>query len=133
MSEELLTNMIERLTFFALVVQDMQKAVDFYTDTLGLKINEQETVPGYYTQFDLESVAGLALIHGLDQDGASEPYEVALKVADADEFHRELLEAGVEIVSEPRDIPWGRTIVPHPRWAHAAGLLLPQRGRIIER
>ncbi len=50
--------MIERLTFFALVVEDMQKALDFYTDTLGLKINEQETVTGYYTQFELENVAG---------------------------------------------------------------------------
>ena len=103
--------MIERLTFFALVVEDMQKALDFYTDTLGLKINEQETVPGFYTQFELESVAGLALIHGLDQEGEAKPYEIALKVSDADEFYNELQAAGVELVSEPRDIPWGRTFL----------------------
>jgi predicted enzyme related to lactoylglutathione lyase len=103
--------MIERLTLFALTVEDMQSEVEFYTDTLGLKINEQETVPGNYTQFELESVAGLALIHGLDQDGADEPYDIALKVKEADEFHRQLLEKGVAVVSEPRDIPWGRTFL----------------------
>ena len=103
--------MIERLTFFALTVENMNSEVEFYTDILGLKINEKETVPEYYTQFDIESVAGLALIHGLDQDDEDEPYGIALKVKDVDEFYRQLMEKGVSVVSEPRDIPWGRTFL----------------------
>ncbi|MEK6222058.1 MAG: VOC family protein [Chloroflexota bacterium] len=112
--------MIERLTFFGLVVENMESEIEFYTDTLRLKVNEQETVPGYYTQFELESVAGLALIHGLEQDGEDEPYDIALKVKDADEFHRQLMDKGVAVVSEPRDIPWGRTFL----FRSPAGLLL---------
>ena len=103
--------MIENLTFFAFVVDNMDEAVKFYTDTLDLEIDEKETVPGYYTQFKVPSVAGLALIHGLDQDGADVPYDVALRVTDADEFYKQLKDKGVDLISEPRDIPWGRTFL----------------------
>ncbi|MBW8009691.1 MAG: hypothetical protein FVQ83_00430 [Chloroflexi bacterium] len=44
-------------------------------------------------------------------DPHSRPYEIALKGRDADEFYKELQVAGVELVSEPRDIPWGRTFL----------------------
>jgi len=103
--------MLEKLTFFALRVPEMSASLDFYTDVLGLEIDADETVPGFYTQFILESAAGLALIHGLDQDGMDEAYDIALKVNEIDAFHAHLIEKGVTEISEPRQIPWGRTFV----------------------
>jgi predicted enzyme related to lactoylglutathione lyase len=101
---------IEKLTFFALRVPQMDEAVKFYTDVLGLQVDEKETVPGNYTQFKLDSVAGLALIHGLDQEGDMQSdYDLALRVKDVDQFYAHLVERGVEVGSAPRDIPWGRT------------------------
>jgi predicted enzyme related to lactoylglutathione lyase len=103
---------IENLTFFALRVPQMEESLTFYTDVLGLEIDEQETVPGYYTQFKLKSVAGLALIHGLDQEaGFEKDYDIALRVSDADDFYRLLTEKGVDVGDAPRDIPWGRTFL----------------------
>lgn len=103
--------MLERLTFFALVVKDMEAAINFYTETLGLKIDEKESVPQYYTQFEIENVANLALISGLDDEGHGQPYEIALKVPDVDAAYIELEAKGVELISKPRDIPWGRTFL----------------------
>lgn len=101
---------IEKLTFFALRVAQMDEAVKFYTDVLGLEVDEAETVPGNYTQFKLDSVAGLALIHGLDQEETMQAdYDIALRVKDVDQFYTKLLEQGVEVGDTPRDIPWGRT------------------------
>ena len=104
--------MIEKLVFFGLRIEQMRESIDFYTDVLGLEIDEKETVPGFYTQFKLESVAGLALIQGLDQEtGFQEDYDIALKVKDADHYYRQLKDKGVVLSEAPRDIPWGRTFL----------------------
>lgn len=90
---------------------DPDASLAFYRDVLGLAISRE--FPGG-TVFFLgngllevsASPAGAPDGHG-DPDPASGGLRLWLQVRDLDATHRELADAGVTILREPREEPWG--------------------------
>jgi predicted enzyme related to lactoylglutathione lyase len=103
--------MIEQLNFLGLIVKDLGASTQFYTDTLGLSVNEQESIPDFYTQFSLDGGMILGLITGFEQEGIQQAFDTALRVTDVDALYAQYQEKGVELLNEPRDMPFGRTFL----------------------
>ena len=102
--------MIEAMNFLGLVVKDLDAATAFYRDKLGLKINEAESVPNQFTQFETDGGAVLALLTGFEKEGIEQSFDAALSVSDVDAVYAKWQEAGVEFVGVPHNMPFGRTV-----------------------
>jgi predicted enzyme related to lactoylglutathione lyase len=100
-----------QLTFLGIVVKDVAAATQFYTQKLGLKVNEKESVPDFYTQFVTEGGAIFGLVGGFEQEGVNQPFDAALLVEDVDGVYSQWQAAGVEMLGEPHDMPFGRTFL----------------------
>ena len=100
-----------QLTFVGIVVKDVGAATQFYTQKLGLKVNEKESMPGIYTQFVTGEGAILGLIGGFEQEGINQSFDAALLVEDVDGVYSQWQAAGVEMLGEPHDMPFGRTFL----------------------
>src|SRR5215218_3208451 len=85
-------------------VRDLDKTRTFYTDVLGFQVENDQ--PGFL-QFTNTGGATFAL----GPEGAGEETEVWWFVDDADAAHEHLRAHGAEIVSPPKDEPFGRTVV----------------------
>jgi len=105
--------MINQMSFLGLVVKDIPAATEFYTNTLGLAVNTQASIPNVYTQFDLDNNGGatFALLGGFEQDDVEQSFDTALAVDDIDATYTKYKEAGADLLSEPRDMPFGRTFL----------------------
>ena len=103
--------MIQQMAWLGLVVKDVPAATEFYTQKLGLTLDEKESIPNYYSQFATEGGAILALINGFEQENIHQPFDTALMVTDADAAYQQWRTAGVTMVSEPHDMPFGRTFL----------------------
>ena len=101
--------MYNEMNFLGLVVKDVPAATQYYTQTLGLTVDEGQSIPNMYTQFKLNGGAVLGLIGGFEQEGVDSTFDAALSVSDVDAVYAQLQEAGVDMVSEPHDMPFGRT------------------------
>lgn len=100
---------VRQLNFVGLTVKDVAKATEFYTDKLGLKVISERSQPGVFTPFALNGGAMFGVFNAIEVPGITQPYEVAFEVDDVDAACRKWKAAGVEIVSEPHDMPFGRT------------------------
>ena len=103
--------MIQQMSFLGLVVKDVAAATTYYRDTLGLQVNQQASIPDFYTQFETNGGAVFAVLGGFEKEGIDQPFDTALVVADTDEAYNTWRAAGVEMVSEPTDMPFGRTFL----------------------
>src|SRR3990170_42478 len=95
---------------------DYEAAVHFYRDVLGL--TEQAAFEGEgdarvtildagRATLELANPAQKALIDSVEAEGSSSPrLRVAFEVLDSAGKTRELVEAGAELVAEPRVTPW---------------------------
>jgi catechol 2,3-dioxygenase-like lactoylglutathione lyase family enzyme len=93
---------VERTDFISVPVTDMEQAVAFYRDTLGLP----QTAEGGFPEFELGENVFLYLIDptalgGTFTAGHSAP--IALRVPDVAAARTELEERGVEFVDETHD------------------------------
>src|SRR3990170_7098632 len=96
--------------------EDYDAAVHFYRDVLGL--TEQAAFEGEgdarvtildagRATLELANPAQKALIDSVEAEGSSSPgLRVAFEVLDSAGKPRELVEAGAELVAEPRVTPW---------------------------
>lgn len=100
---------IKQLNFVGLVVKDVAKTTEFYTKTLGLKTIPEMSQPGVFTPFALDGGAMFGVFNSVEVPSITQPYEIAFEVDDVDTAHRRWKAAGVEIVSDPHDMPFGRT------------------------
>jgi predicted enzyme related to lactoylglutathione lyase len=100
-----------QMTFLGLVVKDVAQSTEFYTQTLGLKVNQAESVPNFFTQFETDGGPILGLVGGFEQDGVSQNFDTAFLVDDVDATYNQWQAAGVEMVGEPHDMPFGRTFL----------------------
>ncbi|MGQ0571904.1 MAG: VOC family protein [Armatimonadota bacterium] len=100
---------VKQLNFVGLVVKDVTKATDFYTKTLGLKTIPEMSQPGVFTPFALNGGAMFGVFNAVEIPSITQPYEIAFEVDDVDAVYRQWKAAGVDIVSEPHDMPFGRT------------------------
>ena len=103
--------MIQQMNFLGLVVKDVEAATKFYTEKLGLTVNQAESIPNVYTQFNLKGDTIVGLLTGFEQPGVAQTFDTALMVDDVDATYTRWQEAGVELLGEPRDMPFGRTFL----------------------
>ena len=101
--------MIQQMNFLGLVVKDVPAATEFYTQKLGLAVDDSASIPKVYTQFRLNGGAILGLLEGFEQDGINQAFDTGLAVEDSDAYYAQLQAAGVEVIGEPHDMPFGRT------------------------
>ncbi len=96
--------MIRRIWDVTLTVEDLQKAVDFYENILGLQKKYQFKD---YAGFDCGGVEiGLKTWGERENPRKGEPM-FDLLVDDVDEIYRTLKDKGVEFVEPPKDTQWG--------------------------
>ncbi len=99
--------MITGLDFVLLHVPNLEQARTFYTEKLGFVVEDQ--APGF-VQFKKQGEAGA--IFALQEDKEIAPHsgvELWWIVDNADATYASLASRDVEIVSQPKDEPFGRT------------------------
>jgi predicted enzyme related to lactoylglutathione lyase len=117
--------MFQQMSWLGLVVKDVAAATEFYSQKLNLPVDEAESIPGFYTQFKLNGGAILALTTGFEQDNVDQSFDTALVVPDADAAYEQLQAAGVDLVEEPHDMPFGRTFLFRTPDGHVLRALTP--------
>ncbi|MBP7875874.1 VOC family protein [Candidatus Woesebacteria bacterium] len=106
--------MFNNVYAICLLVEDYQKSLGFYRDTLELALNSQD---GKYADFKLGEV--LLAIFQKDEAETMFPQNhmnsgggavIALPVEDIAKTCKELAQKGVEIFEGPKTMPWGQTV-----------------------
>lgn len=119
--------MIQQMAWLGLVVKDIDVATQYYTEKLGLTVDEKESIPHIYTQFNLNGGgAMLALVNRDDvKQEFDQSFDTALVVADADAAYTQFKAKGVELLGEPVDAPFGRTFLFRTPDGHVLRVLRP--------
>jgi lactoylglutathione lyase len=101
--------------YVILIVDDLDRALHFYTEVLGLKLGHRSgeyaqldtgaTRLGLYTRYAMADLVGVALRRPLEDTAA---FELGFKVEDVDLAYAELVSEGAASVSEPVTRPWGQ-------------------------
>jgi lactoylglutathione lyase len=94
--------------FPILLTPDLPRSLAFYVDTLGGTIGYRypETGDAKYVTVRLGS-SSLGLAARAETDGPSEAFELCAYTRDVDAAVERLRKAGVRVVDEPSDQPWG--------------------------
>lgn len=119
--------MIQQMAWLGLVVEDIDAATQYYTEKLGLTVDEKESMPHVYTQFSLnDGGAVLALVNRDDvKQEFDQSFDTALIVPDADTAYAQFKANGVELLGEPVDAPFGRTFLFRTPDGHILRVLKP--------
>jgi catechol 2,3-dioxygenase-like lactoylglutathione lyase family enzyme len=86
-----------------LCVSDFQKSVDYYVDKLGFKKLWDWGTPPSFGCVERGGICLFLCLNGQGQPGMW----ISLFVQNVDEIHGELKKRGADVVSEPKDEPWG--------------------------
>ena len=111
--------MIEGLTYAILSSRDLPRTRRFFTDQLGLETEEDKG--DVFSQFTTRAGTMWAISQA-EPEHATGEIALYLQVADVDAAYAAWRERGVEMVSEPIDMPFGRTFAfrdPDGRVLHA--------------
>lgn len=100
------------LNFVILYVHDLEKEKAFYTQVLGLTVWEDQSGPNFVSL----RTAGGATIGLQDRTASRLParleapgsVELSFEVDDVDSTWKQWKEKGVDLVTEPIDLPFGR-------------------------
>lgn len=106
--------MIKQLYAVCLLVDDFKKSLAFYTETLGLTLNSEDTG---YADFKL----GDTLLAIFQKDDATAMFPkthmhrgggavLAFQVEDVEKSCAELRDKGVVIFEGPKKMPWGQIV-----------------------
>ena len=96
--------------YIGMIVDDLAAATAFYRDQLGWPINEAESIPGAFVQFDLGGGTIVAL-QAESAVAATQRFETGLQVEDVDSTFAAWQAQGVEMLESPHDMPFGRTFL----------------------
>jgi methylmalonyl-CoA epimerase len=138
----MLTEGIKRIDHVAVVVRDLETALRFYQDVLGITASRQLDFPGEGVRIAFLPLGGpggseiellepigsdTGIARFLEQRGEG-MHHICLEVEDVDRAVRELQESGAALLdSSPRPTAEGRGIFLHPRSSHGVLLELIQR------
>jgi lactoylglutathione lyase len=102
---------VRRLDYVIRFVRDLEASIAFYRDVLGVPLKLEGDG---YVEFDTENVkfglyerGRLHELIGAAAEHAGQDGEVVFVVPDVDGWARRLGEAGIDLLSEPTDRPWG--------------------------
>jgi lactoylglutathione lyase len=109
-----------RLTFVALSVSDLGGSTHFYRTLLGVPLRDEShdedlNDPWYGGPHAAYSWKDGAFLHFAiypshePQRPVATAAQIGFHVEDFDEVHERATQAGIPVVQEPRDEPWGRT------------------------
>ena len=127
----------ERIDHIAIIVRDLEQALTFYRDVLGIAPREVKDVPSEQVRIAFLPMGGpngsqIELIQPVTKDSSLVRFlekrgeglhHVCLQVADVDGALRDLKAQGAVVLDEqPRLAAEGRAIFLHPRGTH--GVLL---------
>ena len=93
------------IAYVNLFVSDIDRAVEFYTLTLGLKLNFSDSEHGYASIGAGSIQLGLAVTDSRELLGRHTG--IGLAVEDLEAEHKRLKELGVTFESPPTRQPWG--------------------------
>jgi predicted enzyme related to lactoylglutathione lyase len=91
--------MIMRLTYVIKYVADMDRAIDFYKDQLGLALRFRS--PGWS---EFETGETTLALHLASQKNPAGTSQLGFGVADLDRFYTEKKDNGVEFISAPSEL-----------------------------
>ncbi len=132
---------MRELDHIGIAVKNLDEAIKFYRDILGLKLIEVEEVPEEKVKIAMFRAGSvyIELLQGLSEDSAISKYiakrgegihHIAIRVENVDALTKELKEKGVRVVyEEPKLVSGGKRKINfiHPKATH--GVLL----EILER
>ena len=106
---------VEALDYIVLIVDDLERALGFYRDALGIALRHRaerfaqlETGTTRLGLFTREAMAE-TLAQKIGAPGEQSPaFELGFKVADVNAAWEELRAAGAPAVTPPHDQPWGQ-------------------------
>ena len=106
--------MFNKLFAICLLVEDFEKSVAFYKNTLGLEINSQD---GKFADFKLEGTS-LAIFQKSEATtmfpkehmGSAGGSVLAYQVDDVDKACDDLKAKGIKIFEGPKTTAWGQTV-----------------------
>ncbi len=112
--------MKQRLTFVALSVSDLAGSLRFYRDVLGLPLHDESHDSDLQDRWYGGPHAAYSWTDGAYLHFALYPSQpphrpvstaaqVGFHTSDFDAVHARVVRAGVAVVQEPRNEPWGRT------------------------
>lgn len=106
---------LEAADYIILIVADLDRTLDFYTQVLGLKLGHRSgdyaqldtglTRIGFYTRPAMAAVVGVALEPARQ---TAPGFELGFKVADVDAAYAEIVAGGAMPVTPPTTRPWGQ-------------------------
>lgn len=110
----------DRLTFVALSVSDLDTSLVFYRDLLGLPLADSDhdselEDPWYGGPHAAYSWTDGAYLHFAiypfqePERPVSAAAQIGFHVSNFDNVHERVQKAGVKVVQEPREEPWGKT------------------------
>jgi predicted enzyme related to lactoylglutathione lyase len=104
--------MITRLAHVSIPVDDYDEALKWYTEILGFEVRHDNTFgEGYrFLTVGAKQQQDLEIVLVKNQPGMIEVSKVSAWVFDTDDCARDvesLRERGVQVLSEPEDVPWG--------------------------
>ena len=101
--------------YVILIVEDLDRALRFYTDVLGLRLGHRSgdyaqldtgaTRLGLYTRGAMAKTLGMSL---KPPSHNAPGFEIGFKVSDVEEAFAELVGRGASAVMPPTDRPWGQ-------------------------
>lgn len=95
----------------SLYVRDQDRALQFYTDTLGFVLRRDNPMGGGHRWIEVaprDAETALVLYpRAMDKNWKEHRPSLVFHADDVRAVCRELAEAGVEIVMEPQTSPWG--------------------------
>jgi predicted enzyme related to lactoylglutathione lyase len=97
-------SLIKRVNWLEIKVTDIEQAVSFYRDALGLKIKSEWS---NYVVFDLAGTVTLALMLGGKKERREGAPNIYLAVENVDEEYERLKTKGVDFVEPPKKQYWG--------------------------
>ena len=106
---------LEAADYIILIVDDLDRTLDFYTQVLGLKLGHRSgdyaqldtgtTRIGFYTRPAMAAVVGFALEPARQ---TAPGFELGFKVVDVDAAYAEIVAGGATPVTPPTTRPWGQ-------------------------
>jgi predicted enzyme related to lactoylglutathione lyase len=117
------------LAITILRVQDLAKERRFYHETLGFPIDEANSDP-IFVMLKTTGPAWLALEDVSAQPGKAAPaggVEVGLVVDNVDRVWQEWKAKGVNLLSDPQDMPFGRSFEARDPEGHCLTIYKPSR------